>query len=197
MSTFTKSPEELRELKAQKLEAIRSYHMDLIRDLGVSPLDFNMKMGFYDFNRRYVVGVFASEFGREKGSYFEMINRDYEPLHSDRKVYRIPPNSSFQEEYEMNDKGTYYMVPVDELRIVNTTAVAISKSSAVTSTDRVFSSRATPAQETPKPASVALEDIPYAEMTIRDYIAIHTGRPVSTKSWINELVSKPYNNLPF
>ena len=53
MSTFTKSPEELRELKAQKLEAIRSYHIDLIRDLGISPLDFNMKMGFYNFTRPF------------------------------------------------------------------------------------------------------------------------------------------------
>jgi hypothetical protein len=25
-------------------------------------------------------------------------------------------------------------------------------------------------------------------MTIRDYIAIHTGRPISNKAWLNEIV---------
>jgi hypothetical protein len=33
-----------------------------------------------------------------------------------------------------------------------------------------------------------VDDAPYSEMTIRDYLAIHTGKPVSTKSWLNELV---------
>lgn len=194
MSTFTKTPEEVREWKAQKLEAIRNHHIDLIRDLGISPLDFNMKMPFYDDHKRYVVGIFASEFKREKGFYFELVTRALDPIHSDRKVYRVPPSSSFHEEYEMNEKGSY-LVPLEELRIVNPAAVAISSSSAVTSTDRVFSSK--PAQEAPKPAAPVAEDAPYSEMTIRDYMAIHTGKPVSLKPWINELVNKSYNTLPF
>jgi hypothetical protein len=198
MSTFTKTPEEVREWKAQKLEAIRNHHIDLIRDLGVSPLDFNMKMPFYDEHKRYVVGIFASEFKREKGFYFELITRVFEPVHSDRKVYRVPPSSSFHEEYELNEKGSY-LVPLEELRVVNPQAVAISKASAVTSTDKVFSSKPVP-EEQAKPAADQLApkaDAPYGEMTIRDYIAIHTGRPVSFKPWINELIVKPYNNLPF
>jgi len=35
-----------------------------------------------------------------------------------------------------------------------------------------------------------LEDCPYSEMTLRDYMAIHTGKPVSLKDWLNELVIK-------
>ena len=203
MSTFTKTPEEVKEWKAQRLESIRNHHIDLIRDLGVSPLDFNMKMPFYDEHKRYVVGIFASEFKREKGFYFELVTRALEPVHSDRKVYRVPPSTSFHEEYELNEKGSY-LVPLEELRVVNRQAVAISSSSAVTSTDKVFSSKPVAEEQSKpvetKPAAEQLApkaDAPYAEMTIRDYIAIHTGRPVSFKPWINELIVRPYNNLPF
>jgi hypothetical protein len=35
-----------------------------------------------------------------------------------------------------------------------------------------------------------VEDAPYSEMTIRDYIAIHTGKPVSSKGWLNELIKQ-------
>jgi hypothetical protein len=33
-----------------------------------------------------------------------------------------------------------------------------------------------------------MADAPYSEMTIRDYYAIHTGKPVSAKTWLNELI---------
>lgn len=198
MTNNTQIPDDVKERKRLKLEAIRQYHMDLIKDLDISPLDFNMKMPFYDDRKRYVIGIFASEFKKEKGFYFELIDRKLDPLSQERKVYRVPFNNSFEEEYELNEKGSY-LVPLDELRVVNTAAVAISKGSAVASFDKVFSSKVVPEEKT-TPAAEQLTpkaDAPYNEMTIRDYIAIHTGRPVSFKSWINELVCKPYNNLPF
>ena len=33
-----------------------------------------------------------------------------------------------------------------------------------------------------------MEDAPYSEMTIRDFMAITTGKPVSAKTWLNELI---------
>ena len=33
-----------------------------------------------------------------------------------------------------------------------------------------------------------MEDAPYTEMTIRDYYAIQTGKPVSSKTWLNDLI---------
>lgn len=198
MNNYTQSPDEVKERKRQKLDAIRQHHMDLIKDLEISPLDFNMKMPFYDDRKRQVIGIFASEFKKEKGFYFELVTRNLDPLDTERRVYRVPFNSAFDEEYELNEKGSY-LVPLDELRVVNPAAVAISKGSAVASFDKVFSSKAVP-EEQAKPVAEQLApkaDAPYAEMTIRDYIAIHTGRPVSFKSWINDLIVKPYNNLPF
>ena len=194
-----------KEWKKIKLDAVRGYHAQLIKDLGISPMDFNMKMPFYDRNGRYVVGIFASEFKKDKGFFFELVTRDLDPLEADRKVYRIARNDNFEEEYEMNEKGSF-LVPVEELRIVNPQSVAISKDSAVLSNDKLFSSKPQPqsSYEPPKPQPVftsrpqepAEVDAPYSEMTIRDYIAIHTGRMVSLKPWLNKLISDN-QTLPF
>jgi hypothetical protein len=39
-------------------------------------------------------------------------------------------------------------------------------------------------------APAPMEDAPYSEMTLRDYYAIHTGKPVSAKTWLNELIKQ-------
>lgn len=174
-----------KEWKKLKLDQIRDYHAPLIRALGISPLDFNMKMPFYDRQGRQVVGVFGSEFKKDKGFYFELVTRELDPLDSERKVYRIARNDNHEEEYEMNEKGSF-LVPVDELRVIN----PVSQPQADTKPEpsqpaQVFSS---------KPQESVEKDAPYSEMTIRDYMAIQTGKPVSLKPWLNELL---HSKLPF
>ncbi len=183
--------EDQKQYKAQVLEELRNYHAPLLEDLGVSRLDFQMKMAFYDKQARNVVGIFASEFKRENGFYFELISRDFEPLDEARTVYRIPYNPSFEEEYELNEKGSY-LVPIEELRMVTPSSVAISGPSALL--DQPRSKNAVPAakpaatKQAPYRAPAPIEDAPYSELTIRDYYAIQTGKPVSTKPWLNELI---------
>lgn len=173
-----------KEWKKMKLDQIREYHGPLIRALGISPLDFNMKMPFYDRHGRYVVGIFGSEFKKDKGFFFELVTRDLDPLESERKVYRIARNDNHEEEYEMNEKGSF-LVPVDELRVINPSSSApVEKKPEPVQPAPVFNS---------KPIAAVDEDLPYSEMTIRDFMAIHTGKPVSLKPWLNELLS---NNSP-
>jgi len=187
MSIMHKMSEtERAQYKVAKLKEVRNYHTELIRDLEVSPLDFNMKTQFLDEQRRLVVGIFPSEFRKSKGFFFELIDSDLNPIDPERKVYRVPPSSSFDEEYELNQKGSY-LVPLEELRVVNPQAVAISKSSAVTASDEVFkpvNKTETFIQRAPAP----MEDAPYSDMTIRDYYAIHSGKPISGKTWLNDLI---------
>lgn len=173
--------------KKSKLEAIRDFHQELIKDLGIQRTDFNMKMPFYDQKGRMVVGIFASEFKKEKGFFFELINRVLDPADSDRKVYRVAPSTSFDVEYELNEKGSY-LVPLEELRVVNEQSVAISKSSAVTSSDRFSSKSSFSNIDVAGKAPAPMEDAPFNDMTIRDYYAIHTGKPVSARTWLNELI---------
>jgi len=175
--------------KKDKLEAIRSFHQELINDLGIERSDFNMKMPFYDQKARMVVGIFASEFKKDKGFFFELVTRQLDPADDERKVYRVAPSGSYEEEYELNEKGSY-LVPVEELRVVNPDSVAISKSSAVTASDNVLEKKQyerhllVERYKAPAP----MEDAAYSQMTIRDYYAIHSGKPVSAKNWLNELI---------
>jgi len=131
-----------------------------------------------------VVGIFPNEFRKEGGFYFELITREFKPADPNRTVYRIPYNPSFEEEYEMNEKGSY-LVPLEELRIADPHAVAISGRSAILETQKKqTASKSVVSYKAPEP----MEDAPYSEMTIRDFYAIHTGKPVSTKIWLNELI---------
>jgi hypothetical protein len=184
--------EQKKEWKRNKLDAIRDYHKDLISDLGISITDFNMKMPFHDKHGKLVVGIFSSEFRKEKGFFFELVTRDLVPADEKRTVYRIPFNIAFEEEYELNEKGSY-LVPIEELRSVNVPSVAISKYSAIETEDKVFTTSTTapdinkmPMYKAPAPMDDS--DAPYSQMTIRDYYAIHTGKPVSGKTWLNDLI---------
>jgi hypothetical protein len=179
------SAEDQKRYKAQILEEMRDHHSNLLEDLGVSRLDFQMKMAFYDKQARNVVGIFASEFKKDKGFYFELITKEFEPIDENRTVYRIPYNPSFEEEYEMNEKGSY-LVPLEELRMVNPSSIAISGPSALL--DQPKSKSINPKPTVAYRAPAPIEDAPYSEMSIRDYYAIHTGKPVSTKTWLNELI---------
>lgn len=178
------SSEDQKKYKTAILEEIRDDHQSLIDNLGVSRNDFQMKMAFYDKQARNVVGIFSSEFKKEKGFYFELITREFEPADEYRTVYKIPFNPAFEEEYELNEKGSY-LVPLEELRIVNPASVAISGASAILETPKPAAS--------PKPAvtykaPAPMEDAPFSEMTIRDYYAIHAGKPISSRPWLNELI---------
>jgi len=187
--------EQKKEWKRSKLEAIRTYHMELIKDLGISVTDFNMKMPFHNKSGKLVVGIFSSEFKKEKGFYFELVTRELDPVDVKRTVYRIPYNAAFEEEYELNEKGSY-LVPIEELRSIDPQSIAVTKYASVESTQNtegiVFTTNANPALKNVPvynaPASMDMSDAPYSEMTIRDYYAIQTGKPVSAKPWLNELI---------
>ena len=168
--------------RREKLDAIRNYNAQLIADLGIAPSDFNMKMAFYNSKGDMVVGIFASEFKKEKGFFFELVTRDLNPATIERAVYIVPPSSSFHDEYELNEKGSY-LVPLEELRIVNPQSVALNDIDAI-----VVEERPKIKDNTVYKAPAPMEDAPYKEMTIRDYFAIHTGKPVSSRNWLNELI---------
>lgn len=88
----------------------------------------------------------------------------------------------------MNEKGSF-LVPVEELRWVGSMSIDPAPPPVEKKPEPqpapVFSS---------KPQQPVEPDLPYSEMTIRDYMAIHTGKPVSLKPWLNELL---HSKLPF
>ena len=175
------------EYKKRKLEEARDYHQGLIDELGLTRDNFQIKMLFYNKGIQ-VVGIFASEFRKEKGLYFEFVDRDLQPVDANRIVYKVSFSDSYIDEYPVTEKGSY-MVPVDELRAVSDIAVAINGKSAVP--EQSFKDAGL---KPPTPAPIqkpqdSLEDERFSEMTIRDYVAIMTGNPVSKREWLNTLIT--------
>lgn len=175
--------------KKSKIDEIRQYHKDLIKDLGIDPKHFDGKVPYRDGDNT-VVYLFDNEFLRKDGFYFELITGGFEPYNQNRTVYRVPYNTNFKDEYEEVQRGDWkqFKVSLDELKTIDPYSAAISKSSAVVidEKEKLLSNSFGKTQN----FFVSLEDCPYSEMTIRDYMAIHTGKPVSSKDWLNELVTK-------
>lgn len=180
-----------------KLKEMHDYNSGFMGDLGLTHLDFNMK---YPFMRdgALVVGLFDNEFKRPKGFYFELINNDLEPIDAERTIYRVPYNEYYSDEYQMDERGKF-LVPIEQLKKMNRQSAALVKEVVIAESDRVIKEEKEnkyippkpplPFSAEPQPPVVQkFEDAPYSEMTIRDYIAIHTGRPISNKAWLNEIV---------
>ena len=190
------SPDEKAIYKAQKTKEVRDFNAKIIEDLGISVYDFNMKTPFKNDQGVLVVGIFASEFKKPKGFFFELIDFNLNPSDPDRKIYRVAPSNSFHEEYELNEKGSY-LVPLEEVRCAHPASIALNKMGAFTNVEDVFKPtkaaqiEAQTGNNIPK-APAPMEDAPYSDMTIRDYYAIHTNRPVSAKAWLNELIKNKY-----
>lgn len=177
-----------------KLKEMRDFNQDFINDLGIEREDFNMKYAFTR-NGEIVVGIFENEFSKPKGFYFEIIDGNLNPSDRDRTIYRVPYNSDYKEEYEMDERGKF-LVRLSELKKINRQSAALLKDNILRTEEQyspkpiqVFQKQA-PKQFLPfeNNSQPVVEDAPYSEMTIRDYIAIHTGKPVSLKKWINDLV---------
>lgn len=208
----------------KKQAEARIHHRDLIEDLGIPFDDFTVKTEFTDPNGRTVVGIYPSEFKKQKGIFFELIKLGSEIFPDERTVYRVPASKYYEEEYQMNPNGSYY-VPLDDLRIVNPYSAALTKADSIDNVEDVYAEnkkeksdkklvfcskevvdedkkvKENPLKEVekenfiippppPPPVYVPIiDDAPYSEMTIRDYYAIHTNKPVSNKQWLNDLIN--------
>jgi hypothetical protein len=165
-------------IREQQLEKSRNYHKNLIAKLNIPVGDFNIKVPFKNFHNEPVVGIFASEFKKKNGFYFELVKGDtYEPVdESDRRVYKVPFNTNFEEEFEMNPKAMF-LVPLDELKF-------ISDTNAVINTPTVDNSISKP------DVALSVDDAPLSDLTIKDVVAIFFNMPVSNKIWLNDIIKR-------
>jgi len=169
----------------------RRYHRNLINDLRISETDFTIKK-IFRHEGTIVVPIMGYEFTKPKGLYFEVVKGDYSGFADEnRTVYRLP-NSEKEEAIPDPIYADRYLVPLEVLRTVDPHSVAISKDAAVLSGDSILKKMKDESPSTVKifSTNTIVDDAPYSDMTIRDYIAIHTGKPVSSKGWLNELIKQ-------
>jgi len=180
-----KTPLKNKAWKIDRLNAIRDFHANLIKDLGINSKDFNMKTPYYDESKGcYIVAIYPSEFEKPAGFYFELVNHSLLPISEERKVYRLHPSDTYMDEYDLYVDNERYVVPLDDLRVVNPASVAISGRSALLNIDRIPPTQPVYNSEPTK----KINDQPFAEMSIRDFYAIVNNTPISSKQWLNDLI---------
>jgi hypothetical protein len=183
MSEKTKlTPQERKELTAD----LREKHEPIFKALGIPEAKYIPKMAYRPRGLNALhMGFFESELIHAEDIYTEMVGIMMDSEDPSRTLYKYRGNPHFKQELPSSDEehtsSTRYYVPMDELEVVTMPA----------------KKKRGPYKKKVKPnrpiRTVILDpsdDLPMASMTIRDYIAIHTGRPVSAKDWINKIMEE-------
>ncbi len=127
-------------------------------------------MAYFDQGER-VVSFFPSEIERGEDIYTEFVSRDYDSEDETRTLYKWKYNPHYKSEYRVTEPHSAnhtirYIIPVEELIVVENTSDSFDEF------------------DMPDPDT----DLPISQLTIRDLAAIMTGKPVSMKPWLNEIV---------
>lgn len=179
MGIQTKAATNVRE----KNQELIKKHLPVFEHLAMSDPLFAPKMSFFPKGKdKPHIGMFTSEMQKGVDIFTEFVNREHEPEDPDRAlwVWRHIPDWATQYDYiEGADNAPSqrrYLIPTSEL-----VKVRVDMESNQPEIDF---------EEKGKELNAAkLEDAPFSEMTIRDYVAIKTGRPVSHKEWLNKIIS--------
>ena len=191
------TPQERKDATAE----LRKKHQPIFDSLGNPDATFIPKMAH---NVRGLeglhMGFFESELNSGNDVYTEMVSIQVVSEDPERVLYRFRYNPHFREELvcsdqEPNNSSRFY-VPMAELETVTAPPkrkVGRPKKNPIQTTDIAVESKPIQAEKTTAIRTVivdSIEDLPMEQMTIRDYIAIHTGKPVSAKNWINDIVTE-------
>jgi len=164
------TPQERKERTAE----LRRLHEPVFKSLKIPDANYIPKMAhFVKGLDGLQMGFFTSEL--EDGDvYTEKVSMQMESEDESRTLYKIKHNPFFKEEYvasePMASGDCRYFIPVEEMEIVEAPVKKIKK-------------------ETISIPNDPDKDLPLDQMTIRDYMTIHTGKPVSLKPWLNELIA--------
>lgn len=163
--------------KRQKIAELLKHHSETFTKLKVANPLFFPKMA-YNSNGVTVVSFFPSEIERGEDIYTEFVSRNYDSEDENRTLYKWKHNPHYASDYEIAEphqahQSIRYLIPTTELINVNKQLV-----DEVLQSDNDF--------DLPDPDS----DLPIDQLTIRDFAAIMTGKPVSRKEWLNKIIKK-------
>jgi len=158
--------------KKAKIELLKNDHKKTFARLGVKNPTFLPKMAYFDSGER-VISFFPTEVEKGEDIYTEFVSRDYDSEDENRTLYKWKHNPHYATEYRVTaphsaNHTIRYLIPVEEL--IDCSLVKVKQE--VEEFDM------------PDPD----QDLPIDQLTIRDLAAILTGKPVSMKSWLNEIV---------
>lgn len=176
------TPEE-RKLRTKEL---RLKHQIVFDSLNVPDPIFVPKMAYKEplAGGQLVMGFFESELSACTDIYTEMVSFNMDPEDPIRTLYKYRANPHFRSEYlnkPTSGGDDRFLVPVSELIEVKRDTSGIG----------MVVSPYTPHITDPTTAYHHVlnpDDMLVSEMTVKDLATLLTGKPLSNKSWINDLV---------
>lgn len=196
------TPQERKDATAE----LRKKHQPIFDALKIPDAKFIPKMAHHVSGLTGIhMGFFESELNHGEDVYTEMVSIMMESEDETRTLYKYRANPHFKEELVPSDvtitQSTRYYVPMDELEKIDPASIIPPKRKVgrprkhPVTTDIKVENKPKEKIRTVAPQKQVvivseLDDLPMSAMTIRDYIAIHTGNPVSAKQWINDVVTK-------
>lgn len=177
------------EEKKRRVAEMKDFHKKTLEDLGVHPSSFIPKLAYIPTfppgKTEKVVSMFASEMNKKVDLYIEFAEREAIPMDKEnRTLYRLKYNAFYHEEYEKEgpDNALRYLIPVSELTVVKKYGAGASVSTTVA---EPIESKKEKVFDLPDNTT----DLPFDQMTMRDFAAIMLKKPVSHKDWLNRLVA--------
>jgi hypothetical protein len=175
ISTTSKEP-----TSAEKIAALREKHQPIFNAYAVSNALFYPKMVYKPKGKdELYVSFWASELRKGDNIYTEFVDREYNSEDIERNLWLWRYNPHWEEEYEQTEPNTIghvrYLVPVSELIKVNLPDEKVPFKQTTGELDI---------------SQIDTSDPSVSEMTMRDFVAIMTGKPVSNKAWLNEIIKK-------
>ncbi len=168
--------------KRERIKELMSEHSVLFLKEGVKNPKFIPRLCYMHKGQK-IVGFYPSEIKGEQDIYAEFCDRNDVPEDPERTLYKWKYNAHYEEEYETSEPHPVtgdkrYLIPVDELLIVKNLHIHPVTTHALE-------------ENSPEVAELVISedlDVPYSQMTLRDYAAIKWRKPVSSKRWLNELI---------
>lgn len=180
--------------KREKQNKIREYHQATFDKLKISNPKFIAKFAYIPLGKteKYIT-FFENEINHGADIYTEFADREFNlQSTTHRELYKVRYNPHYNTEYEKlpaieEGKTDRYMIPIAELILIKRDGLIpelpFEDNLVIDSSPKL------------KPKTISNMiltdpnmDLPMDQMTMRDFAAIITGKPYSTKKWLNEIL---------
>ena len=159
-----------KEQRESAVSILKEFHSERLNKYSGDKTYFFPKIPYLTSNQTRVIGLFRSELERTDGDVFvELVDNNYCPIDEKRTLYKYRYNPNYKSDYEKapGQFSDRYSVPIGKLDLVWSIS---EKSKSKINYDN-------------------MEDNNISQLTIRDLAALMWKKPVSTKIWLNELIS--------
>lgn len=168
----------------EKIQGLMLLHKDSFDRLGITHPVFIPRICYTPVGEKEpVVSFFEQDFSKAKDIYTHFVSKGYVSEDPQNRLWKWTYNPYYATEYKKSEPhpetgNIRYIIPVEELELVNedfiTNLMGPSKGLALPWEE----------DEIPDPN----QDLPLDQMTIRDLAAMLLKRPVSRKTWLNDII---------